>query len=196
VKIVLATKNAGKLKELQKLAGEQCQFDFILAPDDFDAIEDGDTFEANALIKASKAAMMTGLYAIADDSGIAVDFLDGAPGIYSARYCAGDDRDRRLKLLEVMKAVPEEKRGGAFVCAMALCAPDGSTMHTNLKHWRGKITHSEQGEHGFGYDPIFFLEEQGKTSAEITAEEKNLISHRGQAFREMLTFMLQNLREI
>ena len=194
MKIVLATKNPGKLKELQKLAGEQGQLEFILAPDDFDAIEDGDTFEANAIIKASKAAKMTGLYSIADDSGIAVDFLDGAPGIYSARYCVGDDRDRRLKLLDVMKEVPDDKRGGAFVCAMALCAPDGETMHTNLKHWRGIITHNEQGEHGFGYDPIFFLEEQGKTSAEITAEEKNLISHRGQAFREMLTFMQQNLK--
>jgi XTP/dITP diphosphohydrolase len=194
VKIVLATKNPGKLKELQKLAGKQSQFEFILAPDDFDAIEDGDTFEANAIIKASKAAKMTGLYAIADDSGIAVDFLEGAPGIYSARYCAGDDRDRRLKLLDVMKEVPDGKRGGAFVCAMAICAPDGSTMHTNLKHWRGKITRSEQGEHGFGYDSIFFLEEQKMTSAEITAEEKNLISHRGQAFREMLTFMQQNLK--
>jgi len=196
VKIVLATKNPGKLKELQKLAGEQGQFEFILAPDDFDPIEDGDTFEANAIIKASEAAKMTGLYAIADDSGIAVDFLDGAPGIYSARYCAGDDRDRRLKLLEAMKEVSDENRGGAFVCAMALCTPSGHTVHTNLKHWRGKITRSEQGKHGFGYDSIFFLEEQGMTSADITAEEKNLISHRGQAFREMLTFMLQNLKEI
>ena len=194
MKIVLATKNPGKLKELQKLAGSQTQFEFILAPDDFDAIEDGHTFEANAIIKASKAAKMTGLYAIADDSGIAVDYLDGAPGIYSARYCEGDDRARRLKLLEVMKDVPEDKRGGAFVCAMALCAPDGNTMHTNLEHWHGKITHNEKGDHGFGYDSIFFLTEQGRTSAEITAEEKNLISHRGKAFREMLTFMQQNLK--
>lgn len=139
---------------------------------------------------------MTGLYAIADDSGIAVDHLDGAPGIYSARYCPGDDRDRRLKLLDVMKDVPDGERGGAFVCAMALCAPDGSTVHTNLKHWRGQIMRHEQGEHGFGYDSIFYLEEQKKTSAEITAEEKNLISHRGQAFRELLTFMQQNLKQI
>ena len=93
-----------------------------------------------------------------------------------------------------MKDVEDKKRGGAFVCSMALCNPSGETIHTNLMHWRGTITRSEQGTHGFGYDPIFFLKEQGKTSAEITAEEKNLISHRGQAFREMLTFMQQNIK--
>lgn len=187
--LVLATKNPGKLRELKELAS---QFDWLqleLAPDDFDPEETGSTFIENAIIKAAAAAEMTGKLSIADDSGITVAALNGAPGIRSARYCEGTDTDRRRKLLKELVDIPDGQRDGAFVCAMALCDGDGKVLHTTQAEWPGVIARDERGENGFGYDPIFFLPDLGLTSAQISAEQKNARSHRGQAWRAMLTFL-------
>lgn len=187
--LVLATKNPGKLRELKELAQVFDWLELQLAPDEFDPEETGSTFIENAIIKAKAAAEMTGQLAIADDSGIAVDALNGAPGIRSARYCPGSDIDRRRKLLKELQSVPDGERGGAFVCAMALCDSDGNVLHTSLREWRGVIARDERGENGFGYDPIFYLPDLNLTSAEISPEQKNARSHRGQAWRDMLVFL-------
>ncbi len=187
--LVLATKNPGKLRELKKLAGDCDWLDLELAPDQFDPEETGSTFIENAIIKASAAADMTGKMALADDSGITVAALSGEPGIRSARYCPGSDMDRRRKLLKDLDSVPDGQRQGAFVCAMALCAPDGTVLHTTLAEWTGIIARDERGANGFGYDPIFYLPDLGLTSAEISPEQKNQRSHRGQAWAAMLSFL-------
>ena len=155
MRIVIATTNSGKLKELRQLAQANTDVEFVLAPDTFAVEETGSTFEENAAIKARAAAELTGLIAIADDSGIEVEALDGRPGIYSARYCEGSDRDRRLKLLKELEPVAESKRGAAFVCAMAICLPTGQTIFTSKARWEGRIGFTEKGENGFGFDPIF-----------------------------------------
>ncbi|MBS2001942.1 MAG: RdgB/HAM1 family non-canonical purine NTP pyrophosphatase [Cyanobacteria bacterium SZAS LIN-5] len=187
--LVLATKNPGKLRELKELAQGFDWLELELAPDQFDPEETGNTFIENAIIKAKAAAEMTGKLSIADDSGIAVDALNGAPGIRSARYCPGSDTDRRRKLLDDLHSIPDDQRGGAFVCAMALCDDTGNVLHTTLREWRGVIARDERGENGFGYDPIFYLPDLNQTSAQISPAEKNARSHRGQAWRAMLEFL-------
>jgi len=189
MRIVLATKNPGKLRELRELADGHLTVEFDLAPDNFDPEETGSTFMENALIKAREAARMCNQPALADDSGIVVDALNGEPGIRSARYCDGDDRDRRLKLLQEMEAVPEGKRQAAFVCAMALVDKSGRILHTSEGRWPGRIGFKERGENGFGYDPIFLMPTEDTTSAELSRDEKNKLSHRGQAFRAMLDYL-------
>lgn len=193
MRIVIATTNRGKLKELKELAQGLDGIEFVLAPDGFDVEETGTTFEANAILKAKAAAELTGLISIADDSGIEVDALDGRPGIYSARYCLGTDADRRLKLLGELKDVTDDKRGGAFVCAMAICVPTGETVFTTTVRWRGKIAHEEKGENGFGFDSIFIPDDSAITAAEMSPAEKHTISHRGQAFRLALNFLKNDL---
>jgi len=187
--LVLATKNPGKLRELKELASQFAWLHLELAPDDFDPEETGSTFIENAIIKATAAAEMTGKLAIADDSGITVAALNGAPGIRSARYCPGTDIDRRRKLLKELEAVAEGNRDAAFVCAMALCDGEGRVLHTTQAEWPGVIGQDERGENGFGYDPIFIVPDLGLTSAQISPEQKNQRSHRGQAWRSMLTFL-------
>ncbi len=189
MRIVFATKNPGKLRELNELAAGNNGLEFVLAPDDFEAVENGSTFLENAMIKARIAAQTTHSFAVADDSGIEVDALDGRPGIHSARYWHGDDRSRCLRLLEEMKDMPEGKRDAAFVCAMALSSPTGQILHTTFARWRGVIAFAERGGNGFGFDPIFFLPDEGVTSAELSPSHKNRISHRGQAFGEMLSYL-------
>lgn len=189
MRVVLATKNPGKLKEFKDLAQGSTAIELVLAPDTLDTIEDGKTFEENAIKKAREAAELTGLIAFADDSGLEVDALDGRPGIHSARYCAGTDGDRRVKLLGELKDVPTEKRGAAFVCAMAVVTPLGEVLFTTLDRWRGQITFEERGTNGFGYDSLFLLPDRQMTSAEISPQEKNAISHRGQAFTKTLEFL-------
>ncbi len=191
MKLVLASKNPGKLKELAELAGSSSTIEFILAPDDFDPEETGSTFEENAIIKAREAALMTGLPAIADDSGIVVDALDGRPGIKSARYCEGNDGDRRRKLLDEMKNVPQDKRQARFVCALAMSDAKGDIIFTTLAAWEGRIGFEERGTNGFGYDPIFLPDGEKGTAAELSSESKNSQSHRGQAFRRFLTHVAQ-----
>jgi XTP/dITP diphosphohydrolase len=163
--------------------------ELVLAPDSLDVVEDGATFEENAIKKAREAAELTGLIAIADDSGLEVDALGGRPGINSARYCDGTDADRRVKLLMELESVPADQRGAAFVCAMAVCVPTGEVLFTTTAKWHGQITFEERGNNGFGYDPLFLLPDRQKTSAEISPAEKNAISHRGQAFSRTLEFL-------
>jgi len=195
MKVVLATKNPGKLKELQELAAGDLDLELVLAPDSFDPEETGATFMENAVIKAKEAALATGLHAVADDSGIEVEALGGRPGIHSARYCEGTDADRRLKLLLEVKASRSSNRSAAFVCAMAFCSPAGEVLHCVEKRWEGRLQDWESGANGFGYDPIFYVEEMKRTSAEMTMEEKNQLSHRAKAWRAMSRYMHESQQQ-
>ena len=189
-KIVMATSNPGKLRELARLL-EGLGIE-VAAQSEFgvtDADETGTTFADNSLIKAQHAADATGLPAIADDSGLAVDALDGAPGVYSARY-AGDagDEANNDKLLAAMADV--EDRGAAFHCVATYVAP-GEAPLTAAAEWRGEILRERRGEGGFGYDPLFYVPECGCSSAELEPEEKNARSHRGQALRQIVRLIEQ-----
>ncbi len=193
MKLCLATKNPGKLKELIKIAEEFGRdvsgLELVLAPAEFNPEETGKTFLENAIIKATEAAKLSGLTAVADDSGLCVDALDGRPGVLSARYAEGDDAKGRAKLLAELKDIPTEKRTAAFVCAMALVEPNGNIVFQVQKDWKGSIGVSERGTNGFGYDPIFIPDGLTITSAEMPTDDKNRISHRGQAWREVLASM-------
>ncbi|KHT24010.1 XTP/dITP diphosphatase [Pectobacterium carotovorum] len=189
-KVVLATGNPGKVRELASLLA-----DFgldIVAQTELgvdSAEETGLTFIENAILKARHAAQITGLPAIADDSGLAVDALGGAPGIYSARYAGVDASDQQNldKLLLALKDVPDEQRRASFHCVLVyLRHAEDPTPIVCHGSWQGVLTHEAAGSGGFGYDPIFFVPELGKTAAELTREEKNAQSHRGQALRLLL----------
>lgn len=187
-RIVLATGNPGKLVEIRQLLDgrdieivAQSEFDFLPAE------ESGATFLENALLKARHAAAETGLTAIADDSGLVVDALDGAPGVFSARFAGDDatDEENVAKLLKSLEGV--EQRGASFRCVAVVVFPDENRQPiVGEGEWRGRIATSPCGEGGFGYDPVFFDIELGKCAAEMTAEEKNARSHRGGAFRELV----------
>jgi len=192
-KVVLATGNAGKVRELAHLLA-----DFgldVVAQTELgvdSAEETGLTFIENAILKARHAARITGLPAIADDSGLAVDYLGGAPGIYSARYAGEDASDQQNleKLLVALQDVPAAERGAQFHCVLVyLRHADDPTPLVCHGSWAGEITQSAAGEGGFGYDPIFFVAELGKTAAELTREEKSAVSHRGQALALLLNAM-------
>lgn len=192
-KVVLATGNAGKVRELASLLR-----DFgldIVAQTDLDvesAEETGLTFIENAILKARHAAAITGLPAIADDSGLAVDALGGAPGIYSARYAGVDASDRQNleKLLVALNDVPDGQRQAQFHCVLVyLRHADDPIPLVFHGVWPGEITRAPAGEGGFGYDPIFYVPSEGKTAAELTREEKSAISHRGQALKQLLEAM-------
>lgn len=176
MRVLLASTNAHKLEELQALFGQDGALRFELAPTPLDVEETGSTFAENALIKAEAYARAFGEAALADDSGLCVDALDGRPGIYSARY-APTDAERIAKLLGELKDVPEAGRTAAFVCAMALVFPDGRVIEVEGR-CPGVIADGPKGAGGFGYDPVFFVPEAGKTFAELSAAEKNRISHR------------------
>jgi XTP/dITP diphosphohydrolase len=189
-KIVLATRNKGKLAELSALLADSgIEVESLAAHPDIGEIpETGDTFEANARIKAEAVCKATGLVAVADDSGLMVDALEGAPGIYSARFSGEDATDaaNNVKLLKEMACVPDERRTARFVCVMVAMAPDGEAI-TARGTWEGVILREPRGEGGFGYDPLFFLPGEGVTSAELPAERKNDLSHRGQAMRALMS---------
>lgn len=190
MRVVLATNNAGKLRELQAMLQP---LDFqVLPKSQFtreEVIEDGDSFVANALLKARHAARVSGLPAIADDSGIEVDALHGAPGIYSARYAGVDasDADNLNKLLHALNDVEDKMRTARYQCALVYVrhAEDERPIICEAS-WEGRITRHKQGTGGFGYDPIFWLSEYGCTAAELSAELKNSISHRGKALQQLL----------
>ncbi|WP_333890732.1 XTP/dITP diphosphatase [Atlantibacter subterraneus] len=192
-KVVLATGNAGKVRELASLL-RNFGLD-IVAQTDLDvesAEETGLTFIENAILKARHAAAITGLPAIADDSGLAVDALGGAPGIYSARYAGVDASDRQNleKLLVALNDVPDGQRQAQFHCVLVyLRHADDPTPLVFHGVWPGEITRAPAGEGGFGYDPIFYVPSEGKTAAELTREEKSAISHRGQALKQLLEAM-------
>jgi XTP/dITP diphosphohydrolase len=187
--IVLATRNQGKIRELAEMFKG---FDVrVLGLSDYPAIgeipETGDTFEENSLIKAKAVAEATGHIAVADDSGLEVDALDGAPGVFSARY-AGEDADdaaNNAKLLREMVNVSDDKRSARFRCVMTAYAPGGKSILAEGA-WEGSITRAPEGENGFGYDPLFFDPEEGCTSASLDKEQKNAKSHRGKALRKLM----------
>ena len=187
MRVVLASKNAHKLKEISVIT-EKFGINLVLQSElgfDLDVEETGQSFEENSLIKAKAVMEATGLPALADDSGIAVDALDGAPGIYSARYGFDetlDDRGRTALLLKNMEHVPNEKRQAKYVCVMTLVLPEGQVIQTRGEV-HGWITRQFTGTGGFGYDPVFYYPPYGKTFGEVTDEEKNKVSHRAEALK-------------
>ncbi len=192
-RIVLATGNAGKLKEIKDIFSD-VNVD-IAAQSEFDvpeAIEDGLSFVENAIIKARNAAAYTGLAALSDDSGIEVDALNGEPGIHSARY-AGDDESNIQRLLRELDGVPEDRRTARFQCVMVYIRHANDPVPVITQGvWEGKILEAVQGEGGFGYDPVFYVPERGCSAAELSAEDKNSLSHRGKALRQMLVLLAAN----
>ena len=193
-KAVLATTNQGKVAEL---SGALASFGLtVLGLGDFpgmpEIVEDGASFEENALIKARTVAGRTGLVAVADDSGLEVDALGGAPGIYSARYGAdyaplpGESRDARniRKLLDATRGLPPKRRCCRFVCCMAAVQPGGRSVFVRGE-WPGIVLESPRGENGFGYDPVFFDPDLGRTAAQLSREEKMAVSHRARALRAL-----------
>lgn len=193
-KIIFATGNEGKMKEIREILagltflGEKVQIlSMKEAGIDIDIIEDGTTFEENAMIKArAVAGAAKEAIVLADDSGLVIDYLNGEPGIYSARYL-GKDTSYRVKnanLVQRLEGVPDEKRSARFVCAIAAVLPDGRELSTRGTI-EGRIGYEEKGLNGFGFDPIFYVPEIGKYTAELSDEDKNRISHRGKALRAM-----------
>ncbi|MDO4614229.1 MAG: XTP/dITP diphosphatase [Lachnospiraceae bacterium] len=187
-KIIFATGNQDKLREIREiLADTGIEVESMKeAGIDVEIIEDGSTFAENAAIKARAVCKASGEIAIADDSGLVVDAMNGEPGIYSARWM-GEETSYRVKNAEILKrleGVPDEKRSARFVCAMVCVFPDGREIVCE-DTFEGRIGYREAGENGFGYDPIFFVPEKNRYSAELPREEKNAISHRGKALRRM-----------
>ncbi len=187
-KIIFATGNENKLKEIRAILNKP-DIEIISMreagiTDDIE--ENGSTFSENSLIKARAVSERTGLPAMADDSGLEVDYLNGEPGIYSARYLGRDTgHDKKnAYILEKLSGVKDEERGARFVCAASLVLPDGREF-VRMGVMEGRIAYEAKGSNGFGYDPIFFLPEYGKTSAELSPEEKNRISHRGKALMQI-----------
>ena len=187
LKIVLATSNPHKVEEINAII-DGLGVEFVLPPKSFDPIETGQTFEENAFIKAQEANKLTNLPALADDSGLCVDALHGAPGIHSARY-ADSPQSRIIKLLDALKDVPLGKRGAKFVCAMVLLDKDAEVIFSGRGECFGQIGFEPKGENGFGYDPIFVLNDDTKTMAEIPENEKNKISHRALALNKVIDFL-------
>ncbi len=187
MKVVLASKNKHKLVEISKIT-EKFGFDLVLQSElgvDIDVEETGTTFEENSFLKAEAVMKATGLPALADDSGIAVDALNGEPGIYSARYGFDeslDDWGRLLLLLKNTEQVPDGQRQAQFVCVITMVTPEGQTIQARGEI-HGELLRQPVGENGFGYDPIFYYPPLGMTTAEMSAEDKNRVSHRGNALR-------------
>ena len=186
MKIIFATKNEGKVREAQKILDSD-KIELVTmtrAGINDDIVEDGTTFAENARKKAMEIMKISGLPAIADDSGLEIDFMDKKPGVYSARFMGHDTpyEFKNKKILELMKDVPEEKRTARFVSAVCLAMPDGRLIEEEGTI-EGIIGYEIKGSNGFGYDPIFYIPELKKYSAELSLEEKNLISHRGKAMR-------------
>lgn len=193
MKIIVATGNPHKTEEIKQIAEIYgfSEFEFLPIPKElnFDPIENGKTFEENSLIKAQEANRLTGEITLADDSGLCVEALAGAPGIHSARYA--DTPQKRIdKLLNAMKNAPQ--RSAKFVCAMTLLDKDGSILFTDRGECFGEIAKNQSGSHGFGYDPIFIVKDTKKTMAEMNEEEKNRISHRSLALQKVFAYLKKN----
>ena len=192
-KIIFATGNEGKMREIRRILSDLDVEVLSLkeAGIHADIVEDGKSFRENAIIKAKAVCQLTGEVVLADDSGLEIDYLNGEPGIYSARYL-GEDTSYRIKnqnLIDRLDGVSDENRTARFVCVIAAVYPDG-TVKTARGTMEGVIGYEERGENGFGYDPIFFLPEYGCSSAELSMEEKNKISHRGKALRAIKEVLL------
>ena len=195
-KIIFATGNEGKMKEIRRILADP-QLEILSLKDagiHADIDENGKSFEENAMIKAEAICKMTGEIVLADDSGLEIDYLNKEPGIYSARYM-GEDTSYRIKnasLIERLAGVPDEKRTARFVCAIAAAFPDG-TVKTTEGVIEGRIGYEERGENGFGYDPIFYVPEFGCTTAELSEEQKNAVSHRGKALEKMREILKESV---
>ena len=193
-RIVLASNNAGKVREFNQLLADSDievipQSEFSVA----EIEETGLTFVENALLKARNAAAHTGLPAVADDSGLEVDALQGAPGIYSARYAGAgaSDQDNVQKLLEALKNVPQKKRSARFQCLMVYMRhAQDPTPRIFQGTWEGQILYETRGGNGFGYDPVFYVPDQGCSSAQLSPEVKNSLSHRGQALKQLVQSLI------
>lgn len=185
-KLIFATGNEGKMKEIRMILGD-LDYEILSMKEagiTADIVEDGKSFEENAIIKATAISKLANCLVLADDSGLEVDYMDKMPGIFSARWL-GEDTSyavKNQKIIENLSGVPDDKRTARFVCAIAAAFPDGRVV-TKRGTIEGIIGYEERGENGFGYDPIFFLPEYGKTTAELSPEEKNKISHRGKALQ-------------
>lgn len=186
--LLIATNNKGKIREIQRLFSGVYPRIITMkeAGLDLDVEEDGQTFEENAIKKATEAMKASGMDSLADDSGLCVDALDGAPGIYSARYAGehGDDEANNKKLLAEMENVADENRGAAFVCSVALCKTDGSVV-VGEGRVEGSILRKEMGNNGFGYDPLFWYPPFGCAFGQASAEQKNGVSHRAMALKNL-----------
>jgi XTP/dITP diphosphohydrolase len=199
-RLLLATRNAGKLAELRRLLHDAVPGVEVVGlrdvPEYPEAPETGATFADNALLKAREAVKYTGLPAVADDSGLTVDALNGMPGVLSARWSGrhGDDDANTALLLGQLADVPDERRGGAFVCAAALVTPEGAE-EVLQRDWRGRVIHEKRGTNGFGYDPVFVPDGLEQTSAELDPAEKDARSHRGQAFAALVPVIRRVLAE-
>ena len=195
-KIILATNNENKVREISEMlsGGDIKVISLKEAGIKKDVEETGETFKENAAIKAREICRMINEPVLADDSGLEVDYLDGAPGIYSSRFMGEDTpySEKNRAIIEKLEDAKEEERGAAFRCVMALVFPDGREYYTEGK-MPGVIAKEPEGENGFGYDPILFLPEYEKTSAQLTPEEKNAISHRGEALRKMVEIIRREL---
>lgn len=194
-KIIVATGNEGKMNEIRQILGKE---DIVFSSlkdenlQDVRIIENGKTFEENAVIKARKISDITGQMVLADDSGLEVDYLDKEPGVYSARYL-GEDTPYSVKnnhIIKLLEGVEDEKRTARFVCVIACAFPDGRTI-TTRGIIEGRVGYEEKGKNGFGYDPIFYVPEFGCTTAELPPEEKNKVSHRGKALMAMYNELIK-----
>lgn len=194
MKLVLATKNSGKVIEFRRILAEFGATNLEVVgldvfPDIGDIEETGETFEENSLLKARTVCKLTGHSALADDSGICVDALNGAPGLFSARYSGKGDEANNEKLLFELRDVPDEKRGAYFICVAAYVRPDGFEKVEEGRFY-GKILHQLKGTGGFGYDPLFQPDGLNCSSAELSAQEKDAISHRGKAMRAIAPYII------
>lgn len=196
MKILIATSNEGKMKEFRRLLADK-EVEVLSMKEagiEIDIEENGTTFEENAAIKAKALCAVSNTLCLADDSGLVIDFLGGEPGIYSARYLGHDTpyEEKNRSIIERMKGVKDQERTARFVCAVAAAFPDGTVM-TVTDTMEGLIAHEPAGCGGFGYDPIFFFPPKGITSAEMTSDEKNAVSHRGKALRRMIAFLQKEI---
>ncbi|WP_079509953.1 XTP/dITP diphosphatase [Mesobacillus jeotgali] len=186
--VIIATKNKGKAKEFEKLfLPKGLTVKTLLDYPELEEVEEtGSTFEENAVLKAETIARILGVRVIADDSGLEIDALEGRPGVYSARYAGIEKNDEANidKVLDELQNVPENERAARFCCALAMAEPGRETL-TVFGTCEGRILHERRGTHGFGYDPIFFVEAEGKAMAELSSDEKNSISHRATAIRKL-----------
>jgi XTP/dITP diphosphohydrolase len=200
--LLLATRNKGKIEEFDRILEAIAPGQINLVgldqfPELHDVVEDGMSFEENALKKAREMSIATGLAAIADDSGLCVDYLGGDPGIYSARWAGlhGDDAANIEKVLDQLRDVPDEKRGAHFTCVAALYLPDGRS-HCEAGEFQGTILRTPRGDKGFGYDPIFLPHGFTQSSAEMSAEAKDAISHRGKSLRAIAPHVITLLKSL
>ena len=194
MRIIIATGNKDKVKEINEILADT-EFEAVSMKEagfNPEIVEDGNTFRENALKKAMAVHELCQEYVIADDSGLCIDALDGAPGIYSARFCGEDSTypEKFAKINELLEGVPDEKRTAHFTCAIAVVRPDG-TSFTVEEYFDGVLLKEPVGANGFGYDPIFYVPEYKMTSAEMSPEQKHSMSHRGKALRSMVEILLR-----